>query len=257
MLRFVSLGSGSRGNATLIESGNHRVLLDCGFSTKELLQRLARVDVDAATLDAVVVTHEHGDHIKGVAATARRLGLEVWMSHGTWLGNGGREYERLHLFHADQGGFRIGDIDISPFTVPHDAREPCQYLFSAAGSTLGVLTDTGAVTGHIVDTLSSADALILECNHDERMLAEGPYPPRLKQRVGGRQGHLSNRQAADLLARLDSGRLQHLVAAHLSEKNNHPDKARDALLETSPEIEARLTLLNQDQVTAWVEVVGG
>ena len=255
MLRFASLGSGSRGNATLIESSGSRVLLDCGFSTKELEKRLAIANVDPATIDALVVTHEHADHIKGAASTARRYGIELWMSHGTRLSSNIKANERLNLFHADHGSFSIGDITISPFTVPHDAREPCQYLFSSRQVTLGVLTDTGSVTSHIVEALTDADALILECNHDEQMLAEGPYPPRLKMRVGGVHGHLSNRQAAALLARLDSSRLQRLVAAHLSEKNNAPDKAREALLDADPLIESKMSILAQDDVADWVEVV--
>lgn len=255
MLRFVSLGSGSRGNALLVESAGSRVLLDCGFSSRELVRRLASVDVDPATIDAVVVTHEHTDHIKGVATTASRYRLDVWMSHGTWLGCGAWEFERLHLFHADQGPFLIGDMEVLPFTIPHDAREPCQFLCNADKATLGILTDAGTVTGHIVEVLAEADALILECNHDETMLAEGPYSSRLKTRVGGIRGHLSNRQAAQLLGGLDVSRLQHLAAAHLSEKNNHPDKVRSTLLEASPKIAEPLSLLNQNDVSDWMEVL--
>ena len=239
----------------MVESGGCRVLIDCGFSAKELEKRLALIDVDPNTIDAVVVTHEHADHFKGVATTASRYGLDVWMSHGTWLGSGAREHGKLHLFHADQGAFCIGDMEMLPFTVPHDAREPCQYLCSVGKVTLGILTDAGAVTGHIVEALSTADALVLECNHDETMLANGPYPPRLKARVGGIYGHLSNRQAAQLLAGLDASRLQHLAAAHLSEKNNHPEKAKATLLEASPDMEDRLTLFDQHQVGNWMEVL--
>jgi len=123
----------------------------------------------------------------------------------------------------------IGELQIHPFTVPHDAREPCQFAVQAGGRRLGMLTDTGRMTPHIVESLHACDALLLECNHDTAMLAGGPYSRSLQQRVGGPLGHLSNAQAADLLLRLDTSRLQHLVAAHLSDKNNQPDLARTAL----------------------------
>lgn len=254
-MRFVSLGSGSRGNALLIETAGCRLLLDCGFSVRELEQRLASVGVDPRTLDALLITHEHGDHIRGAAPLARRYRLDLWMSHGTWLAGGAEEIDGLHLFHAEQGPFQIADTEIAPYTVPHDAREPCQYRFRCGKTRLAVLTDAGTSTPHLLNHLMDADALVLECNHDEGMLAAGPYPPRLRARVGGAQGHLSNRQAAEILSRLDSSRLQHLAAAHLSEKNNHPGKARAALLEAAPGLEERLSLLSQDRPGAWVEVI--
>ena len=253
MIRFASLGSGSKGNALLVESRDCRVVVDCGFTLKELEQRLSDHGVDPQTLDALVVTHEHGDHSKGIAPLVRRYGLPVWMTYGTSRSCKGN-YDR-RLFHAADGGFSLKDLEITPYTVPHDSREPCQYLFTSGGVTLGVLTDTGMLTPHINEILSIADALVLECNHDETMLAQGPYPPRLKARVGGIHGHLSNRQAAELLKHLDCSRLQHLAAAHLSEKNNHPDKAKTALLDAAPEIEDRLSLFEQDSASRWMEVV--
>ena len=255
MIRFASLGSGSRGNALLVESGDCRLLVDCGFSLKELERRLALLGIDPQTIDALLVTHEHGDHSKGLKPFVRRYGVEVWMTHGTSRSRGG-SVEAARLFHAEQGCFSIKDIEVTPYTVPHDAREPCQYRFSSGGVTLGVLTDAGVVTSHIIEHLIGADALVVECNHDEVMLAGGPYPRHLKERVSGFQGHLSNRQAADLLTRLDIPRLQHLVGAHLSEKNNHPDKARATLLTVAPELEGCFSLLSQDDVGDWLEVVG-
>lgn len=254
-MRFASLGSGSRGNALLIETGTCRLLLDCGFSVRELEQRLAQIGVDPQAIDALLITHEHGDHIRGAAPFARRYRCHAWMTHGTWLAGGSEAIDHLHLFHAEQGSFRIGDADITPFTIPHDAREPCQYRIQTGSLTLAVLTDAGTATPHLMHHLREADALVLECNHDETMLANGPYPPRLRARVGGNQGHLSNRQAADILSRLDAPRLQHLAAAHLSEKNNHPDKAKGALLDAVPEMKDRMSLLSQDRAGEWVEVV--
>jgi len=254
VLRFVSLGSGSRGNATLVEAGDTRVLLDCGYSARELAERLACVGVDAASLDAILVTHEHGDHIRGVGALSRRFRIPVWMTHGTSLASDCGEIARLNLFHSDSEPFAIGALNVHPVVVPHDAREPCQFVFSNAGRRLGVLTDVGCVTPHIVNAYRGLDALLLECNHDIRMLAEGPYPPALQRRVGGDHGHLSNRQAASLLERIDSGSLQHLVVGHISEKNNHRRIVRDILLGVDATLENRLDLLFQDRVSDWFDV---
>lgn len=227
-MRFASLGSGSRGNATLVEAGTTRVLVDCGFSVRETERRLARLGTAAGDLAALLVTHEHGDHIRGVPALARKYRLPVWLTRGTWHVLRDRDLPEVHHCDGHQA-FAIGDLHIAPFTVPHDAREPCQYVFGDGARRLGVITDTGRLTPHIVTCLDRCDALVLECNHDTRMLAEGPYPAALKHRVGGPLGHLSNCQAAALLGELDTSRLQHLVAAHLSDKNNRPALAREAL----------------------------
>jgi phosphoribosyl 1,2-cyclic phosphodiesterase len=250
-LRFASLGSGSRGNATLIEAGDSRVLLDCGFSCREMEQRLAALAVEPDSIDAILLSHEHGDHLRGAAQFGARWRVPLWMSHGTCLGGRLEASSLLHLFHPDQARFRVGNLEITPFTVPHDAREPCQYHFAANGLRLVVLTDLGCVTPHILEVLDGVDGLVLETNHDEQMLIDGPYRWPLKKRVGGDFGHLSNRQAADILVRLERGTLQHLVAAHLSEKNNTPERARETVLERVPDMEARLTLLGQDGASGW------
>jgi phosphoribosyl 1,2-cyclic phosphodiesterase len=251
-MRFASLGSGSRGNATLVEAGGTRLLVDCGFSAQMLVSRLAELDVAPDSLDAVLVTHEHGDHIRGVPALCRRFQLPVWMTSGTCHAGRCRDLADLQLFHCHDRGFRIGDIEVEPYAVPHDAREPSQFVFRHKQLRLGLLTDAGAVTPHVRERLAHVDALILECNHDPAMLAAGPYPPALQRRVGGNYGHLSNRQAADLLGRLDRGRLRYLVAAHLSEKNNSVEKAREALLGADREIEPRLRIAAQDSGTGWL-----
>ncbi len=256
-MRFASLGSGSRGNATLIEAGGTRLLVDCGFSARETEQRLARLDVTADTLDAMLVTHEHGDHIRGVGAMARRYQLPVWMTGGTRRSHRCGDLPYLNSFSSHQAPFMIGDIQVTPFPVPHDARETVQFTFSANRLKFGMLTDSGAVTPHIVELLQDCDALMLECNHDPIMLADGPYPPKLQARVGGRLGHLSNRQAAELLSRIDHGRLRHLLAVHLSEKNNRPQLAKEALLDVSAKLEACLTISGQDEPTDWLEICSG
>jgi phosphoribosyl 1,2-cyclic phosphodiesterase len=253
-MRYASLGSGSRGNATLVEGGIGRILVDCGLTASEAERRLERLGAAAGDLDAILVTHEHGDHIRGVAALARRHRIPIWATPGTWRGRAGDGVDGVRLFSGHEAGFRIADIRVEPFTVPHDAREPCQFVLECAGRRLGLLTDAGSVTPHIRDRMRECDALILECNHDPDMLRCGPYPPGLQRRVAGPFGHLSNRQAAELLDVLPHARLASLLVAHVSEKNNRPDLVRRALLEVSADLDARLTLARQDRPTPWLAV---
>ena len=240
-MRFASLGSGSEGNGLIIEvtegGTTTRVLLDCGFGLKETEHRLGRLGLDAAELDAILVTHEHGDHIGGVPRLARKYGIPVWMTHGTLAASALMQAEtparaafglRINLIDHHQA-FSIGGVEISPFPVPHDAREPAQFVFSDGACKLGVLTDLGGVTMHVTAMLTGCSALVLECNHDAALLAAGPYPPHLKERVGGRYGHLDNAQAAALLRDVRHAGLHHVVAAHLSRQNNTPELARAAL----------------------------
>lgn len=229
-MRFASLGSGSRGNATLVESGATCVMVDCGFSALEAGKRLARLNKLPADITAILVTHEHADHMGGVARFSNKHDIPVWATAGTLNTKLGAGIKNTQCFNSHQA-FAMGELEVQPFPVPHDAREPCQFVFSNGRVRLGILTDIGSITGHVVDTLSGVDAMLLECNHDPAMLADGPYPPSLKQRVGGEYGHLSNQQAANLLSRIDTSRLRRLVAAHLSDKNNQPQLARQAISE--------------------------
>lgn len=229
-MRFACLGSGSEGNALVVEAGACRVLLDCGFSIKETVTRLARLGLSPTDLKGIVVTHEHSDHIGGVTRFANKFDLPVWLTHGSlaYLSNLDQTPLNTHVIDS-HAAFAVGDLCIEPFPVPHDAREPIQFVFSDGQHRLGVLTDTGMITPHIAQMLSGCDALVLECNHDAAMLANGPYPASLKQRVGGRFGHLDNQAAAGLLRSIDTKQLRHVVAAHLSQKNNLPALAREAL----------------------------
>lgn len=226
-MRFASLGSGSRGNALVVEAAGTRLLLDCGFGPRNLAARLARVGLAPEDLDAIVVTHEHADHLGGVAACARRYGIEVFLTHGTLsVAAFGDLPGRVFDSHLP---FSVGGIELRPFPVPHDAREPVQFVFSDGAGCLGVLTDAGCVTPHMVEMLSGCHALVLECNHDAELLENGSYPRHLKRRIAGRYGHLDNLAAADLLLRIDRSRLRHVVAAHLSQENNTPALATAAL----------------------------
>jgi len=229
-MRFACLGSGSEGNAVVVEAGSSRVLLDCGFSIKETVFRLARLGLTPEGLSGIVITHEHSDHIGGVFRFANKFNLPVWLTHGSlaYLSNLDQSLLDARVIDSHDA-FAVGDLLIEPFPVPHDAREPIQFVFGDGQHRLGVLTDTGMITPHIEQMLSGCDALVLECNHDASMLANGPYPNSLKQRVGGRFGHLDNHAAADLLRSIDTQQLTHLIAAHLSHKNNLPELARAAL----------------------------
>lgn len=233
MLRFRSLGSGSTGNATLVEatSGGRvtRLLIDCGFALRQLDARLARAGLAARDIDAVFVTHEHGDHIGCAQALSLRERIPAWMSEGTWLATGGHDYQGRLRFARDGLAIEVGDIAIAPFTVPHDAREPLQLVCSDGDRRLGVLTDLGHATPYVLACLAGLHALLLECNHDSDMLANSTYPPFLKQRVGGNYGHLSNAAAAAIARAVHHAGLRHMVAAHLSEQNNRPELVRRML----------------------------
>lgn len=233
MLRFRSLGSGSSGNATLVECSSatisSRLLIDCGLGLRQLDQRMAEAGLRASDLDAIFITHEHGDHIGCAVAVARREGLPVWMSHGTYLAIGSPDPGSWLRIAADSQPIACGEIEIRPFTVPHDAREPLQLVCTDGARRLGVLTDLGHATSHVLDQLAGCQALLLESNHDAALLEAGRYPLFLKRRVGGLWGHLSNAAASDIARQVHHPGLRHVVAAHLSEQNNSPDLAREAL----------------------------
>ena len=228
-MRFASLASGSEGNALIVESGKSRVMLDCGLSLKETLCRLSWLSLSPEDISGILVTHEHEDHASGVARFAGKFGIPVWLSHGTFRSDEAAYSNlQINLIEGWQR-FGIGDIEIEPFPVPHDAREPVQFVFGNGSRRLGVITDAGSSTTHIETVLSGCDSLVLECNHDAGMLARSAYPPMLIQRISGRFGHLDNESSARLLEKLDRSRLQHVIAAHLSLKNNTPALASSAL----------------------------
>jgi phosphoribosyl 1,2-cyclic phosphodiesterase len=227
-MRFASLGSGSEGNGLVVEAGRTRVMLDCGFGLAETVSRLARLGLQPHDLTGIIVTHEHGDHIGGAGRFARKYGLPVWLTAGTLAM--AQDMDRVEVRVIDSHAlFALDDLAVQPFPVPHDAREPVQFVFGDGAARLGVLTDAGCSTPHIEAMLAGVDALVLECNHDREMLANGAYPAGLKARVGGRFGHLENSQSAELLGRLAHPKLQCVMAAHISQKNNTPALARRAL----------------------------
>lgn len=251
-MRFCVLGSGSKGNAALIEQGNTRLMVDCGFSARELERRLHRVGCDAGEVSAILLTHEHGDHIRGAAAFSRRHRIPVYASFGT-----GRNIDDagvdMRLIDTHEG-FSIGDIGVQAYPVPHDAKEPCHYVFDNGDSRIGMVSDLGQVTPHVVEMLHGCEALLVEGNHDLGMLKNGPYPQSLKERVGGPWGHLNNDQAADLLRQVDCDDLSHIVAIHLSKKNNHPDHVVAAFSGALDCTEEWVAVADQETGLGWRDV---
>jgi phosphoribosyl 1,2-cyclic phosphodiesterase len=230
LIRFASIGSGSEGNGLIVESGSTRILVDCGFNVAETERRLARLGLTPPDLAAILITHEHDDHAGGAARLARRYEIPVYLTYGTFIAMGSQGSMIPQLTVIDSHfPFGIGDLEVHPYPVPHDAREPSQFLFGDGDKRLGLLTDAGASTPHIERMLSGIEALMLECNHDIDLLMNGTYPPGLKRRISGRLGHLDNATAARIVGGIDCSRLQHFIAAHLSAQNNTPELARGAM----------------------------
>ncbi|MCO7222996.1 MBL fold metallo-hydrolase [Pleionea sp. CnH1-48] len=227
-MRCCSIGSGSKGNGTLIAAGDTILLVDCGFSVKETVARLAQKNLEPDDLSAILITHEHGDHARGVTAFSRKFGIPVWLTRGSRLHSSCEKLESYQWLEPGQS-VSIGDIEVLPYTVPHDAREPVQFVFqSSEGKSIGLLTDTGHITPHIIEVLQSCQLLLLEFNHDLAMLQKSSYPASLKRRISGPFGHLNNDQAASLL-RQPLSQLSYLVAMHLSEENNCPERVGDII----------------------------
>lgn len=235
-MRFCNLGSGSGGNSTLVEASqgitSTRVLVDAGFSVRELVKRLARAGCAPEEVDAIFITHEHGDHVGCSLAFATRYRVPVLMSRGTWRAAGNAEFDpKLLRIAKSAEAIALGDMELRPFAVPHDANEPLQLTLNDGAVRLGIVTDLGCAPHGVAEALAGCQALLLECNHDEAMLRAGPYPPSLQRRIAGSHGHLSNSAAADLLSRCLHAGLNTVAAAHLSEHNNTPELARAVLAE--------------------------
>jgi len=232
LLRFASLASGSGGNCLVAQADLTRVLIDCGLSLTDTERRLARLGLEPADIDAILVTHEHDDHAGCVFDFAAAHNVLVVLTHGTLraLRAAGKMHDGVRtLFLRSGERAPIGGMEVLPFTVPHDAAEPVQFVLSDGAAKLGVVTDIGIGTRHVEQMLSGLDALVLECNYDRDMLWSGAYPRWLKERIGGPFGHLDNHDAARLLGALDRSRLKHIIGAHLSQQNNTPALARAAL----------------------------
>lgn len=228
------LASGSRGNCAIVASACTKILVDAGISCRETFKRMRAIGEDPRSLSAILITHEHSDHIYGVATLAKKLRIPVFMTgatHQAWSRamrdeNGVRpQLERFERFESGHS-FQVGDIAVKPFTIPHDAADPVGFTFRAEGIKVGIATDLGYVPISVRDHLRGSDVLVVESNHDLEMLRVGPYPWSVKQRVMSRVGHLSNLALADFFTNDYDNSATFVVLAHLSEQNNHPEIAR-------------------------------
>jgi phosphoribosyl 1,2-cyclic phosphodiesterase len=228
------LASGSRGNTAVVESSRTRILVDAGISCRETFKRMKLAGLDPRTLSAILITHEHSDHVYGLATLARKLDVPVFMTgatHQAWArslrDDAGQlpKLARLEIFFAGRS-FQIADVTVTPFTIPHDAADPVGFTFRAEGAKIAIATDLGYMPASVCDQLRRCDVLVLESNHDVEMLRVGPYPWSVKQRVMSRVGHLSNDSLAQFFAKEYDGGASYIVLAHLSEQNNHPEVAR-------------------------------
>lgn len=251
-MKMAALGSGSSGNATLIRGGDTCVLLDNGFTIKETVRRLDKIGLQPEDLDAIVVTHEHGDHISGVAPFARKYKTPVWMTHGTFRATRDKKIPTPHFYNGHES-FSIGDLVLDPFPTPHDAAESCQFIFGWKNLRVATLTDLGCTTPSMEEKLSGLDALMLECNYDANMLRNGPYGEFLQARIRGSWGHLDNVQSAQFLKSVDYPGLRQILLAHISEKNNSPDAVIATLSEYVPDALSRSTILEQGDVSEWFD----
>ncbi len=256
MLRFKSLGSGSSGNATVVQArggiGVTHLLVDCGLGLPQLDKRLRQAGMLADQIDAIFVTHEHGDHIGCARQLALRERIPVYMSHGTYMAIGAPDFDGLLRIACDSLPFEIGALQLRPFTVPHDAREPLQLTCSDGNLRLGLLTDLGHATAHVLEQLAGCQSLLLECNHDPQMLADSIYPPFLKRRVAGAWGHLANEAAAAIALAIQPHGLKQVVAAHLSEQNNRPEMVRRVLASTLGCAEADILVADGPNGSGWL-----
>ena len=250
-MRFASLGSGSKGNGCVVQNGATTLLVDCGFGIKDAWARLGRIGVQPEQLSAILATHEHADHSGGVAAFANRFNVPVYGTFGTLRSLKGLERPLENPFDPDVP-FDIGPIRVQPVTVRHDARAPSQYRFDGPTGSVGILTDIGVVTKHVVDSFRPCTAILMESNHDVGMLMRGPYPAALKRRVRSDFGHLSNEQAAEFLRRILHPKLNTVVVGHISQQNNAIDAIEAAFEELRPRIET-FVIASQDDGTPWMD----
>lgn len=253
-----ALASGSRGNAILVCSPKTRILIDAGTSCKELVNRLQKTGIEAKRLDALLLSHEHRDHVSAAGTLSRRFDLPVFATRGT-LDNLPVETGRLPSVTVFSTGrcFEIGDLKVHPFSISHDAREPAGFVIEHEGVRLGICTDLGVATSLVKVRLQGCNGLVLEANHDVDKLAAGPYPWNLKQRIRSAHGHLSNEESCDLLRSIHHDKMQFVLFAHLSETNNHPDLVRNSfqkLRQSSAWECVRFELATQNEIAPPLEL---
>ena len=256
--RFRSLVSGSSANATLVESFQagrvFRALVDCGLNMRQLEKHLARESLSASMLDAVFVTHEHSDHVGCCFDIGRKWQVPVWTSRGTYEGAGSPDVNGALRIIRDGETFEWGSMQVNPFTVPHDAREPLQLSISQGEQKLTLLTDLGHVTDHVLSSIDGSHAIVIESNHDPELLLQSKYPAFLKRRISGKHGHLPNNVAGQILSEIYHPGLQHVVAAHLSRQNNQPELARSTLADALGWHTSRVHVATQEAGCSWIDL---
>jgi phosphoribosyl 1,2-cyclic phosphodiesterase len=248
MTKVCVLASGSKGNAIYVANESTAVLVDAGMSGSEIKKRLCSRGIDPETLDAVVVSHEHGDHTLGVGIMSRRFKLPVYASEQTLIATNGRLGVLRDVRHFEPGtAFKVGSLIVRPFSLSHDAADPVGFTIHSNGTKIGIATDFGVATQLVCHHLKGCRLLVLEANHDVQMLEEGPYPWELKQRIRSRAGHLSNEASRDLLSEVADTQLEHVIVAHVSEKNNRPRRALSVVMEAATHPITRFSLARQDE----------
>lgn len=250
MLEVAVLGSGSSGNSLLVRTATTTLLVDCGFTLKETRARMQSLGVSLDAVDGILISHEHGDHIKGAGPISRKHALPVWLTHGTYHRARDNRFPNIKVFNAHES-FTIGDVHVDPFPTPHDAAESCQFVFESVGVRFANVTDLGACTPHVREKLAGVHGLVVECNYDSEMLRRGPYPPMLQARIRSDWGHLGNDQAAELLACLDHADLQHILLGHLSEQNNTDEVAHATVCQRLASGHERVHVLAQHACSQW------
>jgi phosphoribosyl 1,2-cyclic phosphodiesterase len=251
-VKFASLGSGSKGNATIIDTEHGCLMIDCGFSIKETARRLERVGKSPQDISAILVTHEHSDHWKGVLPFASKFSIDVYATAGCYRAvNVSPSTSKLLKVICSHSEFMINNVHVLPIPVPHDANEPVQYIFSYDQYRLGILTDVGNITPYIVEQYNNCSGLLVEANHDIELLQAGSYPKFLKDRVAGQWGHLNNHQTASLLSAIDQQSIQKLVIGHISESNNNSARVKQAIEDVFPRSE-KIIYANQNEGFDWV-----
>jgi len=251
-VKFASLGSGSKGNATIVDTEHGCLMIDCGFSIKETARRLERVGKSPQDISAILVTHEHSDHWKGVLPFASKFSIDVYATAGCYRAvNVSPSTSKLLKVICSHSEFMINNVHVLPIPVPHDANEPVQYIFSYDQYRLGILTDVGNITPYIVEQYNNCSGLLVEANHDIELLQAGAYPKFLKDRVAGQWGHLNNHQTASLLSAIDQQSIQKLVIGHISESNNNSARVKQAIEDVFPRSE-KIIYANQNEGFDWV-----
>lgn len=257
-MRLACLASGSSGNATLVDTGSQYILIDCGLSAKETRNRLTVLGLNLTDISAILITHEHTDHIGGVEAVANQSGATVYATRGTSLKFKGKKLKESCQIIRSGLGFHIDEVEIMPVAVPHDAREPVQFTLThqKSSSKIGVLTDLGSVTPYVVESFADCQLLLIEANHCEELLRNGPYPAALKRRILGPWGHLSNTQSLELLKKLLSlgSTPSKLIIGHISKENNSVDRVKTCFSDLTSNFDS-LILAAQDRVEPWIGVV--